>query len=143
MKHTIAVAALALALTSGAAGASEWPPVDPGDYNTKTNFTIAWAKKLQGFKTLEDLQRAAGSKGTISDRKNELDSKHPAVVFHWRSLPLGGYMVATVYQDGGIGVGVMTVDEVNIVVNNFGTFICDECDPPIKIIGAEPSWSGD
>ena len=141
MKAKLIAAALALLITSGAAIAAEWPPADPGDYNTKTDFTVAWAKKLRGFQTLADLQRIAGSKGVISDRKHERDADHPSVSFHWRSMPNVGYMVATVYQDGGIGVGVMTVDDVSIVVNNFGAFVCDKCDPPIDIRGAEPSWS--
>jgi hypothetical protein len=40
------------------AAATEWPPADPNDYTTQTDFTIAWAKRLAGFRTLEDLQRA-------------------------------------------------------------------------------------
>jgi hypothetical protein len=142
-----ALASLALQvamMTSGVAKANEWPPADPADYTTQTDFTIAWAKKLQGFKTLADLQRAAGSKGVISDRKYERDANHPKVSFHWRSQPKGhrlGYMLAEVYQDGGIGVGILTDENVSIVVNNFGWFICDKCDPPIDIQGSEPSWS--
>jgi hypothetical protein len=141
----IGVALLAAALMSGGgASAAEWPPADPGDYTTQTDFTVAWAKKLRDFQTLADLQRAAGSKGIISDRKHELDADHPKVSFHWRSQPRGsrvGYMVAAVYRDGGIGVDILTDENVSIVVNNFGWFICDKCDPPIDIQGAEPSWS--
>ena len=125
------------------AGAAEWPPDDPADYTTPTDFTVAWAKKLQGFRTLADLQRAAGSKGTISERK--LDDDHPHVSFHWRSQPKNGhrigYMLATVYSDGGIGVGVLTDENIDLIINNFGAFVCDKCDPPIDIRGAEPSWS--
>jgi hypothetical protein len=109
-----ALAAISFLMTGGAALAAGWPPADPGDYTTKTDFTIAWAKKLRGFQTLADLQQAAGSKGVISDRKHELDSDHPRI---------------------------LTDENVSIIVNNFGSFICDKCDPPIEIIGAEPSWS--
>jgi hypothetical protein len=122
--------------------AADWPPADPADYTTKIDFTLAWAKKLQGFKTLADLQRAAGSKGTISERK--LSGEHPSVSFHWRSQPKNGrigYMLARVYSDGGIGVGILTDETFDVVVNNFGAFICDKCDPPLEIRGAEPSWS--
>jgi hypothetical protein len=39
------------------------PPDDPGEYVTKVDFTVAWAKKLKGFHTLDELQRAAGQEG--------------------------------------------------------------------------------
>jgi hypothetical protein len=121
----------------------EFPTCDPGQYVTKLDFTVAWAKKLKGFKTLDDLQRAAGTKGTISERN--LESEHPSVSYHWRSEPPGsgriGYMLATVYRDGGIGVEILTYEDVEIVVDNCGAFICDRCSPPISIEGAEPSWA--
>ena len=41
----------------------DWPPSDPDQRVTKTDFTVAWALKLAGFKTLVQLQKAAGSKG--------------------------------------------------------------------------------
>ena len=87
-----------------------WPPVDPNQYVTSVPFTVKWAKRLRGFRTLADLQRAAGSRGTISDQS--LEGKHPNVLFHWRSEPQKGigYMLATVYRDGGIGVSVLTID---------------------------------
>lgn len=124
------------------ASPSKWPPQDPGQYVTKVDFTLAWAKKLKGFKTLADLQRVAGSKGMISEHK--LDADHPSVAFHWRSEPNGsrvGYMLATVYQDGGIGVSVLTGENATVIVNNFGAFICEKCNPPIDIRGDEPSWA--
>ena len=45
----------------------DWPPSDPDERVTKTDFTVAWALKLAGFKTLVQLQKAAGSKGTITE----------------------------------------------------------------------------
>jgi hypothetical protein len=73
---------------------------------------------------LADLQRVADSKGTISERK--LDGEHPSVSFHWRSQPKNGrtgYMLARVYSDGGIGVGILTDGNIDLVINNFGAFI--------------------
>jgi hypothetical protein len=127
---------------SGELKAAGWPPVDPKDYTTKTDFTVSWAKKLRGFKTLADLQRAAGSKGTISEI--HLEGENQSVSFHWRSEPKNssrlGYMLAVVRPDGSIGVGVLTDENIEVVVNTFGGFICDKCDPPIEIIGSEPTW---
>ena len=132
----------ALAFTAGAV-AGEWPPSDPKEYVTKTDFTIAWAKKLAGFRTLSQLQRAAGSRGTISERK--LAGDDPYVSFHWRSEPPNndriGYMVAIVRPDGSVGAEVVTDEVVSITVNTLGALICDKCSPPIEIQGLDPSWA--
>jgi hypothetical protein len=77
--------------------ANDRPPADPGQYVTKVEFTVAWARRLVGFHTLADLQRLAGSKGTISDR--HLEGSDPNVSFQWRSQPSNGrvgYMKAIV-----------------------------------------------
>lgn len=50
-------------------------------------------------------------------------------------------MLAIVHPDGGIGVSVLTDDNIQIVVNNFGSLICDKCSPPIEILGRTPSWA--
>jgi hypothetical protein len=95
-----------------------------------------------GFHTLADLQRAAGTKGTISERN--LEGEHPSVSYHWRGQPRNGrigYLLATVYRDGGIGASILTDEDIDIVANNFGAFICEKCSPPIDIEGAEPSWA--
>ena len=121
---------------------SMWPPEDPKEYITKVDFTVSWAKRLKGFKTLDDLQSAAGTKGTISERK--LNDRLPSVSYHWRSEPTNGrvgYMLATLYQDRGIGVSILTDENIEIVLNNFGAFICDRCSPPIDIEGETPSWA--
>jgi hypothetical protein len=120
----------------------DWPPADPDEHETAVAFTVTWAKHLRGFRTLADLQRAAGSKGTISSRN--LEGGDPTVTYHWRSEPPDidgvGYMLATVRQNGNVGVGIMTVDNVSITLSNKGGFICDKCKPPIDI---EPPGSLD
>jgi len=129
------VALLALAATALAALAGPWPPPDPNKYVTTIPFTIKWAKSLRGFHTLTDLQRAAGSGGAISERS--LRGPDPTVSYHWRSEPPNngdvGYMLATVRPDGRIAVSVSTLDDVEIVLNNEGAFVCDKCKPPIEI----------
>ena len=138
-------AALFISLVANAAIAAEpmatWPPTDPQEYDTKVDFTEKWAKRLMGFKTLADLQKSAGTKGTISEVPKTTTGPYG---FHWRSKTQGrvGYMLATVYPDGGIGVGIETDDGLSITVNNFGAFMCDRCSPPVEIQGLTPSWAG-
>jgi hypothetical protein len=144
MRHVVTMFfnLVALAVAAGISVAAEWPPQDPGEYVTRTDFTVAWAKKLLGFGSLTDLQLAAGSKGTISERK--LTGDHPHVSFHWRSEPKNhriGYMLAVVYPDGNIGVSILTGENIDIVLNTFGAFICDKCTPPIEIRSTKPSWA--
>ena len=133
MKRYI-VFAVALFFATNAV-AAEWPPSDPGEYVTKTNFSLAWAKHLRGFHTLADLQKAAGSKGTISSRSLEGDD--PYVAYHWRSEPPRvddvGYMLATVRPNGQIGVSIMTTSDQNVTMNTKGAFMCDECKPHIFV----------
>ena len=145
-------AALAFGLASSISGAvafaarvQPWPPDDPGEEVTQTLFTVEWAKTtLRGFKTLADLQRAAGTRGRISERDLS-DRRHPSVGFHWRSQPTNGgpavWMLATVFADGGIGVTVTTIDGVDVTVNNFGAFICGRCAPPENVPGHKPWWT--
>ncbi len=138
-----ALASMLLALAIDArANSVEWPPNDPAEYVTKTDFTVAWARRLYGFKSLAQLQKAAGSKGTISDR--ELIGDDPNVTFHWRSEPTNnriGYMVAIVRPDGSVGVQVLTDENVTIIVNTYGALICEKCSPPINIMGVDPPWA--
>ena len=104
--------------------ADQWPPDDPHEYSTEVNFSLSWAKRLQGFKTLVDLQRAAKAKGTISHRSLEGDD--PCVSFHWRSeppkVPDVGYMLATVRPNGKINVSVLTTDKHEVIADNSGRF---------------------
>jgi hypothetical protein len=105
-------------------GAADWPPTDPKEYTTEVDFTLAWAKRLKGFRTLEQLQRAAKAKGTISDQ--HLDGDNPQVTFHWRSEPPRrdnvGYMLANVSRDGSIGVDILTTDNHEVIINTEGFF---------------------
>ena len=149
MRSQFAVLAfgLALVISSGTAFAQKiqpWPPADPDEEVTQLPFTVEWARTLRGFKTLADLQRAAGTKGHISERDLS-DHRHPSVSFHWRSQPTSGgpagWMLATVYADGGIGVTITTIDGLDITVNNFGAFLCGGCAPPENDLGRKPSWS--
>ncbi|MBX6316164.1 MAG: hypothetical protein IRY99_25125 [Isosphaeraceae bacterium] len=118
---------LLLVLALSPSMADEWPPVDPGEYTTKTDFSMAWAKRLRGFQSLADLQRAAGSKGAISERS--LDGPEPHVTYHWRSEPTRkggvGYMIATVRPDGRANVDVITTDSEEVILDNRGTFISE------------------
>jgi len=124
----------------GRAG-QDWPPSDPDERVTKTDFTVAWALKLAGFKTLVQLQKAAGSKGKITENHAE-DEKDPRVTYLWRSEPgreRVGYMLMTVRRNGDIAGSVMTDQGVEIIVNTFGALICEKCSPPIEIKGAAPT----
>ena len=119
----------------------DWPPSDPDQRVTKTNFTVAWALKLAGFKTLVQLQKAAGSKGKITENHAE-DEKDPRVTYLWRSEPgrgRVGYMRMTVRRNGEIAGSVVTDEGVEITVSTLGALICEKCSPPIEIKGATPT----
>jgi len=120
----------------------DWPPIDPNQEVTKTDFTVAWALKLAGFKTLAELQKAAGSKGKITENHAD-DESGPRVSYHWRSHPANGrvgFMLMTVRRNGDIAGGVMTDEGVEIIINTLGALICEKCSPPIEIKGAPPTW---
>jgi hypothetical protein len=103
-----------------------WPPADPNQENTTVAFTKAWLLHLRGFRTLSDLQRAAGAGGKITEITGVPD---PTVSIHWRSLPPGGlpaYMLATLRPNGAIGVGVLTTDGLDCALNTDGAFGCQK-----------------
>lgn len=120
-----------------------WPPVDPNEERTQVEFSAAWAKRLRGFHTLADIQAAAGTKGAITERDKGTGSQFAS--YHWMSVPKngrpGGFMLAREYADGSIGVGILSNDAGQIVVNSAGAFVCDRCNPPIDERGSEPAWS--
>ncbi|HEV8030799.1 MAG TPA: hypothetical protein VGP42_07255, partial [Stellaceae bacterium] len=68
---------------------------ESSEHDTTVPFTITWAKRLRGFHSLADLQRAAGVKGKASDEPG--DNGEIWTQYHWRSLPLrvpgAGYML--------------------------------------------------
>lgn len=153
--RTLAVALAALAYAPVAAAFAEdlidgpripidapkpiaWPIGDPKDYETKVPFTVKWALRLFHFETLADLQRAAGSKGVISERAAD------RISMHWRSNPPGdglGYMLAVVAPTGEIGVSILTVDNIGVELNNRGALMCDKCNPRIEFHGEPFSWN--
>jgi hypothetical protein len=118
-----AVALLAV-LVSGRALAADWPPADANEYSTEVDFSLAFAKRLRGFKSLADLQRAAKAKGRVEERT--LEGDEPRVVFHWRSEPPNspgvGYLLAIVRPDGKITANILTTDKHMVVVSNTGVF---------------------
>ena len=122
-----------------------WPPDDPDEHVTSTPFSVAWAKKLRGFRSLSELQDAAGSKGRISSKRRLTDAEHPSVTFHWRSQPTPngrpGWMIAEVYADGAVGADIITNDDIDITINTFGALICKKCSPAINALGKTPSWA--
>lgn len=134
MKGFLAIMAL-VSVTVTDHTANAWPLSDPNKYETGVPFTLKWAKSLRGFHTLADLQRAAGSAGTISERN--LRGADPTINFHWRSQPSNfegvGYMLATIRPNGRIAVSISTLDEIEITLNNEGAFVCDKCQPPIDM----------
>jgi len=123
---TVSVVLFLAALT--ARPADQWTPDDPREYSTEVDFSLTWAKRLEGFKTLVDLQRAAKAKGTIKQRSLEGDD--PYVSFHWRSEPPKiadvGYMLATVRPDGKITANILTTDKHAVIVNNTGLFSVEQ-----------------
>jgi hypothetical protein len=130
-------AALGTVLVAVVAFAQKGDPRDTG-----VAFTIAWAKHLADFRTLTDLQRAAGGNGSCVDFPG--DDGETWKECRWRSIPMQvqgvGYMVATIRPNGRIGVSVSTVENALIVINNKGAFVCDDCKPRIDI---EPPGSDD
>lgn len=111
-----------LVLTVGGALAQEWNPVDPNQYDTNVKFSVAWARRLRGFSTLEDVQRAAKIKGRITERNANDDD--PSVSYHFRGED-GSYMLVTVKKSGFVGISILTGDDIDIVLNNRGEFDCE------------------
>jgi hypothetical protein len=124
MRTKVATVSMLMVAALSAILAEQWPPTDPQAYSTEVNFTLPWAKRLEGFKTLADLQRAAKTKGKISE--SSLQGDDPYVAFHWRSeppdVPEVGYMLATVRPNGKINVSVLTTDKHEVIADNSGRF---------------------
>ena len=112
-------------LIVGSALAQDWNPVDPDQYDTKVDFSVAWARRLRGFSGLDDVQRAAKAKGKITER--QLNDDDPSVSYHFRANNGRhlSYMLVTVRKSGFFGVSILTDDDTGIVLNNRGGFNCD------------------
>jgi len=120
---------LALGIPPGMAGDALSP--GPKDYTTTTDFTLDWARRLRGFRSIGDLQQAAGSKGVVSDR--HLDGDDPYIAYHWRSEPPEtgaiGYMLATLRPDDRINVSIMTTQNEEVILDNRGGFAVEPESP--------------
>ncbi len=127
--------------TAKTAMADRWDLADPDEERTTVPFTLAFAKKLRTARTLEDVQRLAGSKGKITER-----AAPDQVGFHWISdsgSTFPGYMLLEYHRDGNFGLSLLPVDvQGDVIVNSYGAFSCDKCKPPIDICGQRPSWIG-
>jgi hypothetical protein len=112
-------------LMAANASAQGWDPVDPNQYDTKVNFSVAWARRLHSFGRLEDVQRAAKAQGKITDR--QLSDADPSVSYHFRGNDGThlAYMLVTVGKSGFVGVSIFTDDNMDIVLNNRGVFNCE------------------
>jgi len=124
LRRPLLCGALMLALGKSPGIAGDAPSPGPGDYATTTDFTLDWARRLRGFRSIWELQQAAGSKGEVSDR--HLDGDDPHISYHWRSEPPEtgaiGYMLATLRPDGRINVSIMTTQNEEVVLDNKGGF---------------------
>ena len=122
-----------------AVAAEAWPPADPGEAAAKVALDSSFALRLREIKSFRELQDAAGARGQITDQV--LDGDAPHVVYSWTGAGQGGRMRALVYHDGDFGAIITPPGgEAEIVLNNFGAFICASCSPPVNSCGHRPSW---
>lgn len=129
MRRTALTLILALFL-GAAAQATPWPPRDPNEHDTTVDFSEAWALRLQqSFRTLGDIQRAAGAKGKIMERS--LSGRDPSVSFHWRSVTpdgmRGSFMLVQVYRSGKLEVSISTEERALIDFDSNGNVSCWRC----------------
>lgn len=136
---------LFLALLAGsvipaiAGEAAPWPPGDPGQDAAKTQITTAWAGRLRDVHSFADLQKAAGAGGRLEAVEDTGDA--PRAVYRWTGAGGKGAMRAYLYRSGDFGFAVTPADgKGEIIVNNFGAFVCPSCTPPINSCGRRPSW---
>jgi hypothetical protein len=122
------------------AGAQEsWPPADPGEAQAKVALDANFATRLRDIKRFRELQDAAGARGKITD--SVLDGDAPHVVYQWSGAGDAGKMRALVYRDGDFGAIITPPGgAAEIVLNDFGAFVCASCTPPVNSCGHRPSW---
>ena len=128
------------AVSSPLAGeAPAWPPPDPGQDTAKVAITTAWAQGLREAGSLPALQKAAGAGGRLEAIEETGDA--PRAVYRWTGAGGQGAMRAFVYRSGDFGAVVTPADgKSEIIVNNFGAFVCPTCTPPVNSCGRRPSW---
>ena len=124
---------------SALAGASDWPPADPGEEQASVAFTAEWASAQRTDRRFVDLQTAAGARGHIISF--DLNSATPRVVYSWIGTSMAGRLRAIVYPDGAFSAVVSPASgEADITLNGFGAFVCPSCRPPVNACGGRPSW---
>jgi len=135
----VAIVVAGLALCPASAEAPKWPPDDPGQGTAKVEITTAWAGRLRDIREFADLQKAAGAGGRLASIENAGDAPH--AVYTWTGAGGRGAMRAFVYRAGGFAAIVTPADSAGeIIVNNFGAFVCTGCSPPVRACGRRPSW---
>ncbi len=86
-------------------------------------FTVSFAKRLRGFHSFEDLQRAARAPGKITGDGG------PGTTIHWISTSGDtSYMLAEKNEAGVIGVSILTEGDVSITINTAGAWACEPQD---------------
>jgi hypothetical protein len=145
MTKTILFFVLAVAVAAGpnspAIGveAAAWPPRDPGEGIAAVEITTAWAGRLRDLRVFTELQRAAGAAGQLETVDDSADA--PRAVYGWTGAGGRGRMRAFLYRSGDFAAVVTPADGAGeIVLNNFGAFVCATCSPPVKACGRRPSW---
>ncbi len=116
-----------------------WPPPDPGEPMAKVALDASFAMRLRDARGFRELQDAAGTGGKITDVA--LDGDAPHVTYSWTGIGGSGRMRVLVYRGGDFGAIIMPPDgREEIVLNNFGAFVCPSCSPPVNSCGHRPSW---
>jgi hypothetical protein len=140
-RFALSLAALlgCLRLVAPFAEAGGWPPEDPAEATAKVELDATFAMRLRDIKSFGQLQDAAGARGQITDLVLEGDAPH--VIYGWTGARNKGRMRALLYESGDFGAVITPPGgEAEIVLNNFGAFVCASCSPPVNSCGRRPSW---
>jgi hypothetical protein len=102
------------------------------------NFSVELAERMRGFHRVKDLESIIGEPpaGIVKD-------EDCTTIYKWYSTYAGGTVMATVYPTPSDLVKVMFMASGrrfgdSIGINNYGLFLCDQCDPPISEYGRRP-----
>ena len=135
----VAMLVSGFALSAASAEAPAWPPRDPGQGAAAVAITTAWAGGLRDARDFAQVQKAAGAAGRLESVEETGDAPH--AVYGWIGAGGRGAMRAFLYPSGDFAVIVSPADGAGeIVLNNFGAFVCADCSPPVKACGRRPSW---